>query len=317
MSEGTILITGGAGYIGSVLVDKLLTNSSLKFDKLIVLDNLLHNQTPFLNHFINEKFEFVRGDVNDSSLLRRYVEAADVIIPLAAIVGFPACDAQPDLAAKTNVAQIETILKYKKYSTKIIYPNTNSGYGIGAKDEYCTEETPLNPISLYGQTKCDSEKLILKKGGVALRLATVFGVSPRMRLDLLVNDFTYKAFSDKYIVLFEEYFRRNYIHVRDVANVFIKAIQDYKVMAGEVYNVGLSNANLTKMELAQMISEFVPLSIKSDTLASDPDKRDYLVSNAKLESLGWEPQYTLEDGIKELLAAYRMLEPSLKVYSNS
>lgn len=332
-----ILITGGAGYLGSVLVQKLmeskksyrlsrhdkfieekaLTPSYYFWDKVTVYDNLLYGQTPLTNYCYRGDFEFVHGDVRDEAKLRPLVEEADVIIPLAAIVGFPACEKDRDLAEKVNKDQIDFILKHKQFHAKVIYPNTNSGYGIGKKGIQCTEETPLTPITHYGKTKCAAEKAILSRGHVALRLATVFGVSPRMRLDLLVNDFTYKAFSDGYLVLFEWNFTRNYIHVQDVALTFIFAILNYAYMRGSAYNVGLSDANLTKIELAYKIKEHFPkLSIQMDEISKDPDKRDYLVSNEKLEELGWRPRYTLGDGIRELKKSFEILKPSLNQYTN-
>ena len=339
MSE-KILITGGAGYIGSVLTQKLMESKKVwslsswnkvgpggaeksvnpgqyTWDKVTVYDNLMYNQTPLINYCYKDDFEFVKGDVRDEESLLPYIQEADVIIPLAAIVGFPACDKDKKLAEQINVDHVKFILKNKKQDAKVIFPNTNSGYGVGKGDEFCTEESPLNPISWYGITKCEAEKAVLEAGGVSLRLATVFGVSQRMRLDLLVNDFTYKAVKDGYLVLFESHFKRNYIHVQDVALVFIRAIIDYIKMSGEAYNVGISSANLSKLELAETIKKYVPnLSITCDEIAKDPDKRDYIVSNEKLESLGWRPYYSLDRGISELLKAYTIINASLNQYTN-
>lgn len=319
-----ILITGGAGYLGTTIVDVLMRSSKevgtslpyLFFSKITVYDNLMHRQTPFLNYCSDTRFNFVRGDVRNEEKLAEVVKEADIIIPLAAIVGFPACESDRKSAYDINVGHIKTILKHKKPKAKVVYPNTNSGYGVGDADEHCTEETPLNPISYYGVTKCEAEDLVLKSDGISLRLATVFGLSPRMRMDLLVNDFVYKAYKDKYLVLFEQNFRRNYIHVKDVACAFIKAIREYPYMKGQAYNVGLSSANLTKLQLAEKIKEYTNLSINIDEIAVDPDKRDYLVSNAKLEALGWKPQFSLEDGIKELLKGYVILDSHLHPYCN-
>ncbi|MBU1026740.1 MAG: SDR family oxidoreductase, partial [Candidatus Margulisbacteria bacterium] len=195
---------------------------------------------------------------------------------------------------------------------KVIYPTTNSGYGIGAKDSLCTEDSPLCPISDYGRAKVDVEKALLDRGNaVTFRLATVFGVSPRMRLDLLVNDFTYRAWRDRFIVLFEDHFRRNYIHIRDVAKAFLFGLDNYEKMKGQPYNVGLSSANLTKRQLCEKIKEHVPqFYFHSAPIGEDPDKRDYLVSNEKLESLGWQPDYSLDDGIKELLKSFQIIRPN-------
>jgi len=277
---------------------------------------LMYRQTPLLNYCNDDRFSFIKGDVRNEEELSKVVMDADIIIPLAAVVGFPACEQDKTSAYDINVGQIKTIIKHKKSSAKIIYPNTNSGYGVGDRDEYCTEETPLNPVSYYGVTKCMAEEMVLDEGGVSLRLATVFGISPRMRMDLLVNDFVYKAYKDKYIVLFEHNFRRNYIHVKDVATAFIKGIKNYGIMGGEAYNVGLSDANLTKLELAKSIEKYTSFSIQIDNIKEDPDKRDYLVSNDKIESLGWKPLFGLDDGIKELLKGYPIVDSFFHPYCN-
>jgi nucleoside-diphosphate-sugar epimerase len=241
--------------------------------------------------------------------MQQEIKKADVIIPLAAIVGAPACDGTPLLAKQLNYDAIINILRYAGSSQMILYPNTNSGYGIGEKQTFCTEKSALNPISLYGKLKVQAEDILLSSGqAVAFRLATVFGVSPRMRLDLLVNDFTFRACQDRCIVLFEEHFKRNFIHVRDVANAFQFGIENFSKMKGEAYNVGLSSANLSKRELCEAIKKFIPeLYIHSASIGEDPDKRDYIVSNEKLESLGWKSQVSLEDGIREIIAAYPIL----------
>lgn len=305
MKDYRILITGGAGYIGSVLCPYLLD----KGFSVTVLDNLYYKQHSLLPCFSNPRFRFVQGDACNESVLKEEMKKADIIIPLAAIVGAPACDRTPLLATQLNHDAILQILKHASPSQMILYPNTNSGYGIGQKDQQCTEQTPLNPISLYGQLKVQSEEKILSSGqGISFRLATVFGISPRMRLDLLVNDFTFRACQDRCIVLFEEHFKRNYIHVRDVAFAFYFGILNFDKMKGHAFNVGLSSANLSKRELCEKIKTFIPdLYIHSAGIGEDPDKRDYIVSNEKLESLGWKPQVTLEDGIREIIAAYPVL----------
>lgn len=300
-----VLVTGGAGYIGSVLVPYLLERGF----SVTVIDNLYYKQHSLLQCFSNPKFRFVQGDVCNESVMREEIKKADIIIPLAAIVGAPACDRTPLLATQLNYDSIINLLKYTSRSQLILYPNTNSGYGIGEKNEQCTEKSPLKPISLYGKLKVQAEDILLASGqAVAFRLATVFGVSPRMRLDLLVNDFTFRACQDRCIVLFEEHFKRNFIHVRDVAHAFHFGIENFSKMKGEAYNVGLSSANLSKRELCEKIKTFVPaLYIHSATIGEDPDKRDYIVSNEKLESLGWSPRVSLDEGIREIIAAYPIL----------
>jgi len=300
-----VLVTGGAGYIGSVLIPVLLEAGY----EVTVIDNLMHRQVTLLNCFNHPHFHFVKGDASDEDLLKQVMEKANAIIPLAAIVGAPACLLNPSLAKLVNYDAIQLILKHRRSNQKLLFPNTNSGYGVGEKERFCTEESPLKPVSLYGQLKVNIEKAVLEtKNAICFRLATVFGVSPRMRLDLLVNDFTYRACHDKSIVLFEEHFKRNYIHVFDVAQVFLFGLRNYEKMKGETFNVGLSNANLSKRELCEKIRKYVPdLYIHSAPIGKDPDQRDYIVSNAKIEALGWKPQKCLDDGIKELIHAYKMI----------
>lgn len=307
-----VLITGGAGYIGSVLVPHLL-NAGFS---VTVIDNLYYKQHSLLPCFAHPKFRFVQGDACNGAVLQQEMKKADIVIPLAAIVGAPACDRSPLLATQLNYDSIVTLLRYASKDQKIVYPNTNSGYGIGEKAVFCTEKSPLNPISLYGKLKVQAEDILLASGqAVALRLATVFGVSPRMRLDLLVNDFTFRACQDRCIILFEEHFKRNFIHVRDVAYAFHFAIENFAKMKGEAYNVGLSSANLSKRELCEKIKTYVPeLYIHSAAVGEDPDKRDYIVSNEKLEALGWAPKVSLDDGIKEMIAAYPILR--MNVFKN-
>lgn len=301
-----ILITGGAGYIGSVLTPLLLRSGY----HVTVVDNLMYKQTTLLDCFGDPNFTFIKGDASNESLMRPLLAEADVIIPLAAIVGAPACSMSPGLTKLVNYDAVKMILANTTEKQKILFPNTNSGYGIGESGQHCTEESPLRPVSLYGKLKVDIEKELLdSKRALCFRLATVFGVSPRMRLDLLVNDFTYRAVHDKSVVLFEQHFKRNYIHVRDVAATFLFGLQNYERMRGQAYNVGLSQANLSKRELCETIKKFVPgLYIHHAEIGEDPDKRDYIVSNEKLEKLGWKPQRTLEDGIQELISAYRIIK---------
>ncbi|MCR2064835.1 NAD-dependent epimerase/dehydratase family protein [Campylobacter helveticus] len=301
-----VLITGGAGYIGSVLTPILLQ----KGYELCVIDNLFFNQISLLPLASYKNFRFINGDAMDATLIKQEVAKADIIIPLAAFVGAPLCKKNAKLARMINFEAVKMISDFASKEQIFIYPNTNSGYGIGAKDAMCDENSPLRPISEYGKDKVEAELYLLEKGNcVTFRLATVFGVSARMRLDLLVNDFTYRAYKDKFIVLFEEHFRRNYIHVRDVAKGFIHGIENYEKMKGEAYNMGLSSANLTKRQLAETIKKFVPdFYIHSASIGEDPDKRDYLVSNAKLEATGWKPDVSLEEGIEELLRAFAMMK---------
>jgi len=313
LSEEKILVTGGSGYIGSILVPELLARGF----EVVVLDNLVYDQTSLLDCCANKNFNFIKGDICDHSLVNSLLSEFDVIIPLAAIVGVPACNINPTLSKLVNYDAHMNIINNISPAQKVLFPTTNSGYGIGEKDSHCTEETPLRPISEYGRTKVEIEKAFLDKGNaVTFRLATVFGLSPRMRMDLLVNDFTYRAHRDRFIILFEEHFRRNYVHIRDVVKAFIFGIDNYNKMKGEPYNVGLSSANLTKRQLCEKIKEHVPsFYIHSASVGEDPDKRDYLVSNEKIESLGWNPDYTLNDGIQELLKGYKMLK--INKYANA
>ena len=298
-----VLITGGAGYLGSNLTRHLLEAGYT----VTVLDNLMYDQVTLLHLFGNPKFQFELGDVRDKKLLQELVGLNDVIIPLAAIVGMPACKANPELTVAVNYQQVADIVEVLRDDQKLILPNTNSQYG--SSDSIITEESPFNPLSLYAKTKCDAENTMLAKGnGVSLRLATVFGVSPRMRTDLLVNDFVYKSVVDGYLVLFEAHFKRNYIHVQDIARTFQFIIENYEKCKGHAFNVGLSTANLSKLELAEKIKSHIPsLVIKQDDFKEDFDKRNYIVSNEKLEALGWKPIYDLDYGIKQLMSAYKIV----------
>ena len=300
-----ILITGGAGYIGSILTQKLLSTNY----EVTVIDNLFYGQNSLIECCKYPKFKFIRGDILDYDLISSEIKKNDVIIPLAAIVGAPACKNNKKLSKLINFDACMNIIKSTSQNQIIIYPNTNSGYGISNKNEFCDEKTPLKPISEYGIQKVEVEKAILdRQNCVTFRLATVFGTSPRMRTDLLVNNFVLKLYFDKYLVLFEEHFRRNYIHIRDVADTFIFAINNFSKMKGEPYNVGLSSANLTKKQLAEKIKTYLPKTlIHYSNIGEDVDKRDYIVSNKKLESLGWEPIYDLDFGIQELIRCYSFL----------
>lgn len=299
-----VLITGGAGYLGSVLTETLLKEGY----EVTVLDNLCYNQLSLSGFFNNKLFKFVLGDVRDVSLLEKLVKEHEAVIPLAAIVGMPACKSNPQAAIDINLTQIKNIIKFSSKDHRIILPNTNSQYG--SSTEIITERSPFKPLSLYAETKCDAEKALLDSGnGIALRLATVFGMSYRMRMDLLVNDLVYKSLTDGYLVLFESHFIRNYIHVRDVAKAFSFMIYRYITCNNNAFNVGLSSANLNKLELAETIKKLVPgLVIVQNEFKKDFDQRNYRVSNEKLESYGWFPDFSLESGIKELVSGYQQIK---------
>jgi nucleoside-diphosphate-sugar epimerase len=305
-----ILITGGAGYLGSVIAGRMLKEGY----KVVVLDKLVFNQTSLLQYTSNSNFKFIHGDVRNEKLLEKLCNEVDVIIPLAAIVGFPACAAEPELAREINYQQIFNIVKFTSgKGKKILYPNTNSGYGLGTGQTECTEESPLTPISVYGTTKCEAENFLkTSTDAIIFRLATVFGVSQRMRTDLLVNDFVYKAITDKYIVVFEKTFKRNFIHIEDVANAFVFMLKNYDKYKGEVFNVGLSDANLSKQELLEKIQTHVKdFAVVYDDYYEDPDKRNYIVSNEKIEATGWSPEWDLDRGIEQLIMAYQMIVPKM------
>jgi nucleoside-diphosphate-sugar epimerase len=272
----------------------------------------MYKQNSLLECCANPHFDFIKGDICNESLIASLIPKFDIIIPLAAIVGAPACKINPTLTHLVNNTAQKNIIKTVSPAQKVIFPTTNSGYGIGEKDSFCTEESPLRPISEYGRDKVEVEQGWLAKGNaITVRLATVFGMSPRMRMDLLVNDFTYRAYRDRCIVLFEEHFRRNYIHIRDVVKAFLFGLEHYETMKGQPFNVGLSSANLTKRELCEKIKVYIPdFYIHAAAIGEDPDKRDYLVSNDKIEALGWRPDHSLDSGIVELLKGYRIINPN-------
>jgi nucleoside-diphosphate-sugar epimerase len=276
-----VLVTGGAGYIGSILCEHLISAGY----RVTVVDNLMYGEQSLFHLCANPRFDFVFGDARDPSLMDRLVKQADVLIPLAAIVGAPACDRDPALACSVNLDAVRLLDRLRSPSQLVLFPTTNSGYGTQSGDVYCTEETPLEPISLYGRTKAQAEAALLERPNViTLRLATVFGVSPRMRLDLLVNHFVYAAVTDGYLVIFEKDFKRNYVHIRDVADCFVHCIEHADRMVGRPYNVGLDAANLSKEELALKISEYVlGFYIHFAPVGSDPDQRNYIVSNRRLK----------------------------------
>ncbi len=300
-----VLVTGGAGYLGSILCEHLLAAGY----RVTAVDSLLFRQESLFHLCARPEFDFVRGDVRDETLMRRLVAGADVIIPLAAIVGAPACDRDPIMAEAVNLGAIRMLNRLRSPRQLVAFPVTNSGYGTRSGDVYCTEETPLEPISLYGRNKVEAEaELLGSPNAITFRLATVFGLSPRMRLDLLVNHFTYAAVTDGYLVIFEKDFKRNYVHIRDVADVFLYGIEHAEQMIGRPFNVGLDAANLSKAELAEAIRRHVPnFYIHYAEVGQDPDKRNYIVSNQRLREAGFEAQRSLDDGIRELIKGYRML----------
>jgi nucleoside-diphosphate-sugar epimerase len=303
-----ILVTGGLGYIGSVLIKKLLEDS---YNEVTVFDNILYKQIGSIYDCSNTRLNLIVGDVRDKETIRKLVHQNDVVIPLAAIVGAPACVKYKEEATDINYVQIKDISSWVYQDQLLIMPNTNSQYG--SSKNIITEDSPRKPLSHYAETKCMAEDEILRAKGIALRLATVFGLSPRMRMDLLVNDFTYKAATDGYLVLFEADFKRNYIHIQDVANAFVFMIDNYSKCKGNAYNVGLSSANLSKRELSETIKKYIPeLVIKEEEFKKDIDQRNYIVSNAKIESLGWKPTKTIDDGVQELLKAI----PMIKLFNN-
>ena len=307
-----ILVTGGGGYIGIALISLLLKKKYI----VTVLDNFSFDQQyVFLDLIKNKNLNVINGDVRNKNLLKNLVQKNEFIIPLAGIVGAPACKMKPKLATEINLNQIKNILKFINKRNKIILPVTNSGYGIGEKNKFCTEESPLKPISHYGVTKVKAEKEIRKiKNFISLRLATVFGLSGRIRTDLLVNDFTYRAVFDGKIELLEPNFKRNYIHVKDVARAIMFSIENFKKLRSNVFNIGLETANLSKIELCKLIKKtHEDLKIKINEFTKDPDQRDYIVSNKKILATGWKPRYSLEYGIRELIKCYK----SLKIKRNS
>jgi nucleoside-diphosphate-sugar epimerase len=308
----SILVTGGAGYLGSIMVPALLAAGH----RVTVLDSFLFKQAT-LNHVCADpNFSIVKGDVRDETTMRRLLPGMDLVIPLAALVGAPLCKQDPIGATTTNLDAPLMMLKLMSPEQRLLMPITNSGYGIGEEGKFCTEETPMRPVSLYGIHKVEVEKAILDRGNaISFRLATVFGMAPRMRLDLLVNDFVYRAVNDRFVVLFEGHFKRNYVHVRDVTRAFMHGIANFESMKNQAYNVGLSDANLSKAELCQRIKDQIPSFVVMEApIGEDPDKRDYIVSNAKIEGTSFQPAHGLDSGIAELIKGYTMLRNT--IYSN-
>lgn len=304
-----ILVTGGAGYIGSVLVPNLLANNH----KVTVIDNFLYKQTSLASSISNPNFELVFGDVRDNNLMLKLLSKADLVIPLAAIVGAPACDKDYITAQSVNKDSMIWLIDKLGSNQRIIMPTTNSAYGSGDLNNFCDENSPLKPMSTYAKDKVSVEKILMELSkSTSLRLATVFGISPRMRLDLLVNNFTYRALTDGYVVVFEGHFKRNYIHILDVVQAFNLAIENENKFGGEIFNVGLSNANVSKLELCAEIQKLITKFVFFESqVGKDPDQRNYIVSNAKIELVGFKPQISLQQGIYELAKGLKMfdLEP--------
>ena len=307
-----ILVTGGAGYIGSVLTPALLAQGH----EVTVLDAFYFNQNSLLDCCHHDSFQIVRGDCRDETLVKSLAAKADLIIPLAALVGVPLCNTDAIATKTTNQEAVEMICRLAAKSQWILMPVTNSGYGVGEKGKACTEESPLRPISTYGITKVKAEEAVLKReNSISFRLATVFGTSPRMRIDLLVNDFVYRAVNDRAVMIFEGHFKRNYIHIRDVVRAFLHGIANFDKMKGRAYNVGLDDANLTKLELCEVITKHLPKLVYLEApIGEDPDKRDYIVSNARILATGFKPEWSLDRGIRELIKGYTILRNT--VYSN-
>jgi len=301
-----VLVTGGAGYIGSILVGQLL-DQGIKVD---VLDNFLYNQNSLSTYFGNSNFNLIVNDVRNIDFIKSIIKNYDIVIPLAAIVGAPACNLDPSAASSVNKDAILEMLKVVSSNQLIIMPTTNSAYGQGEIGNYCDESTPLKPLSLYAKDKVEIEnRLMERSNSISLRLATVFGMSPRMRLDLLVNEFVLRAVKDGYIVIFEGHFKRNYIHIRDVANAFMLAIENVEKFKDEIFNIGLSDANISKIELCEKIQKFIPnFYFTESSINKDPDQRNYIVSNAKVEKLGFKAKYSLDDGIRELIMGINSLK---------
>jgi nucleoside-diphosphate-sugar epimerase len=300
-----ILVTGAAGYLGSTVCGRLLDEGY----RVVALDNLFYGECSLFHYGAHPEFDFVHGDARDKSLLKHLLKEADAVFPLAALVGVNACKRDPDMTRSVNLEAILLLNRLRSRDQLIVFPTTNSGYGASSGEVFCTEDTPLQPISLYGETKAQAEAALLQSPNtICLRLATVFGLSPRMRLDLLVNHFVLAAVTDGYLVIFEKDFKRNYVHVRDVADCFVHCVKHRERMAGRPFNVGLDAANLSKAELALKVKEHVPgFYIHFAEVGSDPDQRNYIVSNQRLREAGFEARRSLDDGIRELIKGYRML----------
>ena len=310
MEKKKILITGAAGYIGSMLTTKLV---ELGYN-ILAVDILKYDDNSLSHLFYFKNFNFIKADITKKNVIKKIIKNCEYIIPLAGLVGAPLCNKYKKEAINVNLKSIEVLLKYKKKNQKIIYPTTNSGYGIGEKNKFCNESSILKPLSLYGLTKAAAEKKILEnKNVITFRLATVFGYSYRMRTDLMVNNFVENAVKTKNLRIFEPHFRRNFIHIRDVVSAFVFAIKNFNKLKGETYNLGLSSANITKLELAKLIKKEIKIvNIKILKNRKDPDKRDYFVSNKKIEKKGFKAKINLKEGIKELKQLFLITKKNYK-----
>ena len=310
MKKKNILITGAAGYLGSIIATKLVNLGHI----VTAVDIIKYDKNSLSHLFYFDNFKFLKEDVTEEKVVKKIVKNQDFIIPLAALVGAPLCEKFKKNTLKTNVGSIEILLKFIKKNQKIIYPTTNSGYGVGEKNKFCDETSPLKPVSLYGTTKVKAEELIFKRGNsICFRLATVFGYSYRMRTDLLVNNFVERAIKTKKLEIFEPNFRRNYIHVKDIVDAFVFAIDNFEKLKNNIYNLGLSSANITKIQLAKKIKKYTKdLEINIIKNRKDPDKRDYFVSNKKIEKHGFKAKVTLDSGIKELIKIFNYCDIKFK-----
>jgi nucleoside-diphosphate-sugar epimerase len=299
-----VLVTGGAGYIGSVLVPKLLELNH----NVTVVDNFLYKQPSLASVISNKRLNLVYGDIRDTSLMRNVISKADIVIPLAAIVGAPACLKDPKMASAVNKDAMIWLFENLSNSQQLLMPTTNSAYGTGDKDNYCDEKSNLNPLSLYAKDKVFVEKYLMEKeNATSFRLATVFGISPRMRLDLLVNNFVQRALTDRFVILFEGHYKRNYVHVKDVVDAFVFGINNLDKVKGQIFNFGLSEANISKQQLCERIKNQLPdFTFQDAPLAKDPDQRNYIVSNKKIEAMGMKAKVTLDEGISELIKGLGM-----------
>lgn len=299
-----ILVTGGAGYIGSVLVPVLLQNGH----KVTVIDNFLYKQPSLASVISNKNFSLVYGDVRDKNLMSKHVSRADIVIPLAAIVGAPACLKDPEMSSSVNKDSMIWLFENISRFQQILMPTTNSAYGSGDENNYCDEKSKLNPLSLYAKDKVYVEKYLMEKeNATSFRLATVFGISPRMRLDLLVNNFVQRALTDRFVILFEGHFKRNYVHVKDVVDAFVFGVDNLDKVKGQIFNFGLSEANISKQQLCERIKNQLPdFTFQDAPLAKDPDQRNYIVSNKKIEAIGMKAKVTLDEGISELIKGLGM-----------